>query len=122
MSGPWEDEFLWADGNYACDCNRASFFAWAGGEKEPRGVPCGMSTYVIDATKGRWCIVSWIEDPEDMIYWVPDRPGPKSAEALELHGHICWGLGWEPGEIAEAGMIHNEDCLHCRLETEKGVV
>jgi hypothetical protein len=27
--------FLWAEGNYSCDCNRARFFAEAGGEADP---------------------------------------------------------------------------------------
>lgn len=39
----WEesDEYLWTDGNFGCDCNRALFFARAGGEAEPDERPCG---------------------------------------------------------------------------------
>lgn len=36
--------FIWADGNYACDCNRALFFARAAGEDDPdRG--CGTTAF-----------------------------------------------------------------------------
>lgn len=42
IPSPWgeADEFMWSDGNYSCDCNRALFFAWAGDEGEP-DIECG---------------------------------------------------------------------------------
>lgn len=38
------DIYLWSEGNYSCDCNRALFFARAAGEDEP-DEPCGDSAY-----------------------------------------------------------------------------
>jgi hypothetical protein len=48
---PW-NEFLWADGNYACDCNRELLFARAGGDPDPdwwseRQAPCGEGRYSV---------------------------------------------------------------------------
>lgn len=48
-------EYIWGDGNYGCDCNRALFFARAGGEEDPVDIPCGETAFdveVIDATSG----------------------------------------------------------------------
>ena len=44
--GPWEDhsDFLWSEGNYACDCNRALFFARAA-NGEDIDHPCGSTRY-----------------------------------------------------------------------------
>lgn len=33
------NDFIWTEGNYACDCNRALFFARANGEPDPNA-PC----------------------------------------------------------------------------------
>lgn len=43
----WGDasDFLWTDGNYACDCNRADFFARAGGETPTDDSPCGDTRF-----------------------------------------------------------------------------
>lgn len=45
----WEDslEYLWTEGNYGCDCNRAKFFAWADNEKPPEETECGSILYTI---------------------------------------------------------------------------
>lgn len=52
---PWEDhsEFLWEEGNYACDCNRELFFARVAGEPDPDG-ECGNERFEvwIDDTRG----------------------------------------------------------------------
>jgi hypothetical protein len=40
--------FIWEEGNFACDCNRAQFFARAIGAPEPTCPPCGDWRYVID--------------------------------------------------------------------------
>ena len=37
-------DYQWLDGNYACDCNRALFFARAKGEDDPDQV-CGDTAY-----------------------------------------------------------------------------
>lgn len=37
-------EYLWSDGNYGCDCNRAIFFHEAGNEKDP-DIECGETEY-----------------------------------------------------------------------------
>ena len=41
-------EFQWSEGNYSCDCNRALFFARAGGEPE-HDVDCGEELYAVHA-------------------------------------------------------------------------
>jgi hypothetical protein len=43
---PWHDaaQFLWTEGNYGCDCNRAIFFADAGGEGDI-DIDCGDSRF-----------------------------------------------------------------------------
>jgi hypothetical protein len=39
-------EFLWTEGNYACDCNRALFFARAVGNGDPN-VACSTGRFVV---------------------------------------------------------------------------
>lgn len=39
-------DFIWSDGNFACDCNRALFFARACGEDDPYQ-ECGMCSYSV---------------------------------------------------------------------------
>lgn len=39
-------EYMWADGNYSCDCNRALFWARAGGELDLE-VPCSESAFTV---------------------------------------------------------------------------
>lgn len=41
------DEYLWSDGNYACDCNRSLFFQRAGGVANPGPRECGMSAFTV---------------------------------------------------------------------------
>lgn len=45
----WDEgtEFIWTEGNYACDCNRSVCFALAAGEDETDHPPCGHSAYSI---------------------------------------------------------------------------
>jgi len=48
----WEadsQEFMWTEGNYSCDCNRALFWSRAGGEEDIEQ-DCGNVTYPIRAT------------------------------------------------------------------------
>jgi hypothetical protein len=40
-----ESEFIWTEGNYSCDCNRALFFAWAREEEEPTELACSTGKY-----------------------------------------------------------------------------
>lgn len=43
-------EFLWTEGNYACDCNRAILFARAGSEDDDPERTCGHKMFhVIEA-------------------------------------------------------------------------
>lgn len=49
----WTDDdlgdFIWTEGNYACDCNRALFFKRAIGEStDDDETPCGDSRYEIE--------------------------------------------------------------------------
>lgn len=50
--GKWGDDandFWWTDGNAACDCNRAIFWACAAGEEAP-DTECGTDAYLIRVT------------------------------------------------------------------------
>ncbi len=40
-------EFMWNEGNYACDCNRALFMAWMHGRDEPSDLACGDGRYIV---------------------------------------------------------------------------
>lgn len=40
-------EYMWTDGNYSCDCNRALFHARARGVTEPPNPPCGEGRFVL---------------------------------------------------------------------------
>jgi hypothetical protein len=45
---PWDGDYMWAEGNYACDCNRFLFFERAAGN-EPAwdGGACGNEAYAV---------------------------------------------------------------------------
>ncbi len=45
---PWEEssEYMWNEGNYGCDCNRAIFFARAQGLTDPDRT-CGHTAFEI---------------------------------------------------------------------------
>lgn len=48
VQGPYEPsdaEFMWSDGNYACNCNRTLFFARARGLSEPVELICGRDWF-----------------------------------------------------------------------------
>lgn len=40
------NQYIWREGNYACDCNRSLFFARAGGEEEI-DYDCGETAFTI---------------------------------------------------------------------------
>ncbi|MCP4585336.1 hypothetical protein [Pseudoalteromonas sp.] len=42
-------DYIWTDGNYSCDCNRAIFFAEANDEdiEHANDLPCGETRYSI---------------------------------------------------------------------------
>ena len=43
---PWDGDYIWTDGNYGCDCNRALFFGRAdGGEGDE--ADCGEGAYAV---------------------------------------------------------------------------
>lgn len=45
----WPDIWIWTDGNFSCDCNRALFFGYAAGEtwKDANDAPCGEGGYSV---------------------------------------------------------------------------
>lgn len=45
----WGD-FIWEEGNFSCDCNRAAFFAEAEGEDGPEDPPCGDNAFSVMLT------------------------------------------------------------------------
>ena len=50
MPSDWDEDgdFIWTEGNYACDCNRFLFFERAGGREpgDDEG-PCGHTGYTL---------------------------------------------------------------------------
>ncbi|MCJ2131390.1 hypothetical protein [Methylobacterium sp. E-045] len=42
----WTDNYIWCEGNYACDCNRAQFFAECVGEDDPN-ILCSDNLYTV---------------------------------------------------------------------------
>lgn len=46
--GEFQD-YIWSEGNYSCDCNRALFFARAGGEDDPNH-DCGSGAFLVEIT------------------------------------------------------------------------
>lgn len=46
---PWDEtmEYLWSEGNYGCDCNRALFFSRAVGDDDPDR-ECGYTEFSIE--------------------------------------------------------------------------
>ena len=63
----WSGDYIWAAGNYSCDCNRRLFFGYAVGE-EPEEVECGDGAYsvrcVSDDGKELYKDDSWTQTPE----------------------------------------------------------
>jgi len=49
VGDPEVSEFLWSEGNYASDSNRAWFFAWAGGDRLVQNC-CGAGVYSVRVT------------------------------------------------------------------------
>lgn len=49
------NDFVWSDGNFACDCNRHDFFERAAGvelsDEESENVPCGDDRFTIEWIK-----------------------------------------------------------------------
>ena len=67
---PWEgqnDEFLWSEGNFACDCNRADFFAKAAREPKREQV-CGHTEYAVMITDSDGNVIyEDFSDSENML-------------------------------------------------------
>jgi hypothetical protein len=43
----YTNEFMWTEGNFACDCNRAMMFQRAGGEEQTWDHDCGDDQYSV---------------------------------------------------------------------------
>jgi hypothetical protein len=74
----WTEEgsdYMWSEGNYACDCNRALFFARAAGEPDPDR-PCGDSAFGVRIlVDGRIVFESRVEPRKpDGIVWSTKAP------------------------------------------------
>ena len=43
----WDEtaDYIWTDGNFGCDCNRALLFARAAGEPDPENSACGETAF-----------------------------------------------------------------------------
>lgn len=57
-------EFMWSEGNYACDCNRKLFFARTAGEPDPpeKDLPC------TPCTGDEEYIVLWVIENDVVVY------------------------------------------------------
>lgn len=57
--GDWNDadEFMWNEGNYACDCNRRLFFERGGGAESNNDQPCGFGRYRVASIVSEGCEV-----------------------------------------------------------------
>ena len=71
--------YVWEDGNYACDCNRALLFAWARGEEAPVEHPCGDTAYVVRITDGQTGRVLYQENGWKATY-KEEAPWPHDQE------------------------------------------
>lgn len=60
-------EFIWTEGNYACDCNRALFFARACGDADPSDRPCGETVYTALSASVGDKLIGLDEDPMDFV-------------------------------------------------------
>ncbi len=53
MDMDWEpaegSEYLWSEGQFACDCNRGIFFCYAAGENDT-GTDCGYEVFAVRIT------------------------------------------------------------------------
>lgn len=58
------ESYAWAEGNYSCDCNRALFFAQAGGEAEDDDRPCGDYE--------RFELLSLTREGDAEPFWTPE--------------------------------------------------
>ena len=54
-------DYMWSDGNYGCDCNRALFFARYRGEEE-LDFECGEGAYSVRITDGLGKVI--YQDPD----------------------------------------------------------
>jgi hypothetical protein len=73
-------EFMWSEGNYACDCNRGLFLSFAlGRDKDEFEVPCGHGTIAVDK----------IVDPRDGEVIYADGPSPPYAPSQISEPDIC---------------------------------
>lgn len=89
-SSPWDGDYIWADGNYSCDCNRHLFFERAAGnEPEWDSGACGDEAW---HRFGNPNVVEW----ED-----------------ETHKAEYYDAAWEVFRIASGeGMIECNSCRH----------
>jgi hypothetical protein len=61
------DEWLWTEGNYSCDCNRALFFARANGEPDPNEPCMPEGRFSIRITDGRDVLLDEISPARDEL-------------------------------------------------------
>lgn len=61
-----DGDYVWPDGNYACDCNRALFFARAGGA-EDIDIDCGDTRFRVRITERGTDRVLYEDDTPDVV-------------------------------------------------------
>lgn len=72
----WDGEFseyIWREGNYACDCNRSLFFQRAGGTEDPCGTGPEDPDYS-DCNEGPNRFKITIRDEQDKILYQEPYP------------------------------------------------
>lgn len=62
----WAEHFdyLWSDGNFGCDCNRAQFFSVASGRMIDR--PCGIGRFFVSIWSEGKIVFADADDSEDL--------------------------------------------------------
>lgn len=71
---PAGTEFIWTEGNYACDCNRKAFFDAAMGDpSDAIGNPCGHGAFELMEIRhvdGRTLVMPFDSPP----FWIDKAP------------------------------------------------
>lgn len=58
------EEYIWAEGNFACDCNRGDFFDEAAGRPDTLQ-PCGDTRFRVEWIKDAAGVVLYADNRED---------------------------------------------------------
>lgn len=99
-------DFIWSEGNYSCDCNRALFFFRSKNMLDPENNDCGEKLYSIRITKKSTCEVLYDEfDGKHFNVWIGaddvmnnlyTKKQPTLQELIAIKPRLCWV--WDKNE------------------------